>query len=121
MLLLCGCDRDGRYFGNTAPPSHESLVVDNLEEPTSLDPVLAYTNTDINMADCLFEGLVQRGPVTGSPMAALATHYEVSADGMQYTFYLRGHPHPRGIRLPNSDSLPSEYSHGIHAPPNSIP
>jgi oligopeptide transport system substrate-binding protein len=52
-------------------------------------------------------------------MAALATHYEVAPDHMQLRFYLRGHPHPKGTRLPDSASLPVEYSRGIHAPPDS--
>jgi hypothetical protein len=48
-------------------------------------------------------------------MAGMATHYETNADNTQYTFFLRGHPSPRGTALPNTDSLPDEFSHGEHA------
>src|SRR6185503_16430550 len=42
----------------------------------------------------------------------LATHYDISPDGLSYTFYLRGHPDPRGTRLPDSADLPREFSRG---------
>ena len=121
MLLLCGCDRDSRYFGNTAPPSRQILVFDNGGELSSPDPPLGEEASDTNVIAALFEGLVQNNPLTAQPMAALATHYEVSADSRLYIFYLRGHPHPSGIRLADSDSLPFEYTHGVHPPPDSVP
>ena len=49
---------------------------------------------------------------------------------VRYTFYLRGHPKPRGIKLPNTDTLRFEYRSGLlnqdfarghSAPPDSIP
>jgi ABC-type oligopeptide transport system substrate-binding subunit len=47
-----------------------------------------------------------------APIAGLATHYEIERDGTRYTFYLRGHRAPRGIRLPGNDSLPAEFTRG---------
>ena len=69
----------------------------------------------------LFEGLTSLHPASGSAMAGLATHYQVSPDGRQYRFYLRGHPNPRGIRLADSsdlrgDSLHSRQSASVPAP-----
>jgi ABC-type transport system substrate-binding protein len=60
----------------------------------------------------LFEPLFQPHPVTMAPIAGLATHYEIERDGTRYTFYLRGHRTPRGIRLPGNDSLPAEFTRG---------
>jgi hypothetical protein len=63
-------------------------------------------------------------------MAGLATHYEVNDDFTQYTFYLRGHARPRGIKLANTDILRMEYlsgvlnqdfSRGFSAPPDALP
>ncbi|MCL5743383.1 MAG: peptide ABC transporter substrate-binding protein [Acidobacteria bacterium] len=63
-------------------------------------------------------------------MAALATHVESSADATEFTFYLRGHPRPKGVRLPDLDDLRREfesgisredYSHGVPSPPQAIP
>ena len=50
----------------------------------------------------LFEGLTRLNPANGTPMAVLATHYEVTPDGLRYIFYLRDHPALRGIRLPDT-------------------
>ena len=63
-------------------------------------------------------------------MAALATHYKTNADWSQFIFYLRGHPKPVGVKLPNTDSLRNEYatgklredfSRGQGAPPDALP
>jgi ABC-type oligopeptide transport system substrate-binding subunit len=44
----------------------------------------------------MFDGLTSFHPLTGEPVAALASHYEVSADKLRYTFWLLGHPAPGG-------------------------
>jgi ABC-type oligopeptide transport system substrate-binding subunit len=44
----------------------------------------------------------------------------VQRDGLRYTFYLRGHPEPRGTRLPNTSDLPMEWSRGRSAPPDRV-
>jgi ABC-type oligopeptide transport system substrate-binding subunit len=121
MLLLAGCRNDGRYLGNNKPPSAQRLVYINAYEPTVLDPAGNSTFTDLGVQQCLFEGLTIINPVTSQPMAGMATHYEVTADGEQYTFYLRGHPHPKGNRLDDISVLPTEFSHGVKPPPDSTP
>jgi ABC-type oligopeptide transport system substrate-binding subunit len=62
--------------------------------------------------NALFEGLTKMHPVTLEPLAGLATHYESNPDRTRFTFYLRGHPSPGGIRLPNTDTLREEYRAG---------
>ncbi len=54
-------------------------------------------------------------------MAALATHYEASADATSFTFYLRGNPAPWGTALPGAETLPEEFTRGRRAAPNRIP
>jgi len=120
-LLLAGCHEDERYFGTTTAQYSQRLVFDNQFEPATLDPVAFMITNEANVIEALFEGLTQSDPVTARPMAALATHYEISSDGLEYTFYLRGHPNPHGTRLPNSHDLSSEWNHGVRAPPDSIP
>ena len=121
VLLLSACHRDLRYLGNTKPPLTQRLVYANAAEPATLDPDLVAMGQDVNIQQCLFEGLVVNNPLTSQPIAGMATHYEVSADGKEYTFYLRGHPHPKGTRLTDIGALPPEFSHGVHAPPDSTP
>ena len=60
----------------------------------------------------LFEPLVEPHPETMTPIAGLATHYRIEDGGKRYTFYLRGHSAPRGMRLAGPDSLPAEFSRG---------
>jgi len=54
-------------------------------------------------------------------MAGLATHYRVERDGTRYTFYLRGHPAPEGLRLPGTESLPAEFSRSREAASFDVP
>ena len=115
-LALAACRRNEEaYFGNTEPPptQHTVSVLDN--EPASLDPALSAGLVD-SLILSLFEGLTSLQPSTAMPMAALATHYELSTDGLRYTFYLRGHRRPRGTRLADTSDLPEDYSRGRAAP-----
>jgi oligopeptide transport system substrate-binding protein len=81
-------------------------------EPATLDPAKSTDRWESYVIHAMFEGLTTFHPRTGDPMAALATHYEMTADGLRYRFYLRGHPEPRGVRLPNTETLNDEYRAG---------
>ena len=54
-----------------------------------LDPHLATGTSDYNVLSALFEGLVGEHPEDLSPVPGVATHWDVSADGLSYTFHLR--------------------------------
>jgi ABC-type oligopeptide transport system substrate-binding subunit len=120
-LVLVGCHADQRYFGNVTPPSRQRLVYVNTDEPSSLDPDINILNSEANLSNAIFEGLTVTNPFTMEPMAGMATHYEIGADGKDLTFYLRGHRNPKGTRLPGVESLPAEFSHGERDPPDSVP
>jgi oligopeptide transport system substrate-binding protein len=118
-LALGACSRaEEPYFGNTAPPKTQQLVFVFDSEPGTLDPALALNRLDTLMLS-LFEGLTSAHPVDGSPMAALATHCDVTSDRLRHTFWLRGHRQPGGIRLPDASALPPEYSRRRTAAPES--
>ncbi|MFN0101160.1 MAG: peptide ABC transporter substrate-binding protein [Bryobacteraceae bacterium] len=118
-LALAGCGRsDAKYFGNTAPPTGQRLVFETLADPGTLDPTLTVNGPgEQYLIPALFEGLTAYHPITAEPMAALATHFELSAEGTRYTFFLRGHPSPRGTGLLTSDDLPVEFTRGRRAAP----
>jgi oligopeptide transport system substrate-binding protein len=130
LLLLTAClPRDG-YFGRVKKPASKRLVYMNRREPRTLDPQTMLSMAEWNYADCLFASLVRMHPVTLEPFADLATHYERNADATRFVFYLRGNPHPKGIRLPNLDTMVRQYrsgeikedlAKGRHAPPDSAP
>ncbi len=54
-----------------------------------LDPHLASSLGDIHVLSALFEGLVAENPVDLSPVPGVAASWDVSADGLVYTFRLR--------------------------------
>lgn len=98
-LLLAGCRANSAYFGNTAPPARRILKFGG-PEPDVLDPAQYGSGFELYILPSLFEGLVSCDPYTVEPAAGIATHYEVGAGDTRMTFFLRGHPSPRGNRLP---------------------
>jgi ABC-type oligopeptide transport system substrate-binding subunit len=130
VILLTGCSSSGDYFGKTSPPDQQRLVYLNAAEPETLDPAKSTGVPESHIQDALFDGLTKYHPKTSEPVAALATHFETNSDNTQFTFYLRGHPSPRGTRLPNSETLRADYeageldedfSRGHASPPDNIP
>lgn len=64
---------------------HRGLSAD----PFDLDPHLISALPDINVVSALFEGLVAEHPETLAPVPGVAERWDVSADGLTYTFHLR--------------------------------
>lgn len=130
MLAVTSCSTGGQYFGKMEPHADDRLVFENSAEPETLDPQKSTGVPESHVLDAPFEGLTKYHPKTLEPIAALATHYETNADNTQFTFYLRGNPNPRGIKLLNTDTLREEYeagklkedfSRGRAAPPDDVP
>lgn len=67
----------------------DTLLVGNLAEPQELDPQLISAYTDQNIAVALFEGLCALDERTSQPVPAAAGRWDVSPDGLVYTFHLR--------------------------------
>jgi ABC-type oligopeptide transport system substrate-binding subunit len=102
-LALASCGRrEGPYFGKTDPPRGQRLVYLLASQPATLDPGLSADLWEGPVIHAMFEGLTTSDSSTGQAVAAIATHYEVSADQTEYVFYLRGHRSPRGIALRGS-------------------
>ncbi len=59
-------------------------------EPPSADPALSTDTTSVDFVTNAFVGLTGTDPVTGDVQPALATEWEASEDGLEYTFHLRG-------------------------------
>ncbi len=56
---------------------------------TDLDPQAAVNITEMDVVSTLFEGLLTEDPVDLHPVPGVAEHWDVSPDGLTYTFYLR--------------------------------
>jgi len=78
--LLAGC-------GPSEPPA--DLVIVNGAEPETLDPHLNTGQPDGRIVDSIFEGVTRLNPTNALPEPGLAERWDISPDGLQYTFYLR--------------------------------
>jgi oligopeptide transport system substrate-binding protein len=67
----------------------QQLLVGNGAEPQDLDPQTMAAFTDQNIALALFEGLCALDERSSAAIPAAAERWEVSADGLIYTFHLR--------------------------------
>lgn len=87
LLLAAGC-------GKRETPVEEgirtqTLLLGNLAEPKDLDPHILDAFTDMNIAVALFEGLTALDEKTAKPIPAAADRWEISPDGLVYTFHIR--------------------------------
>ncbi len=93
-------DANGRrYFGSLAAPAGQLLRFNLGSEPELRDPGVMSGQPDGRFARLVFEGLTTADPRTLEPRPGQAYRWQVSADGLVYTFHLRP-------RLAWADSTP---------------
>ena len=82
------------------PPQSEAktLVFCSEGNPESLNPQIVTTTTGINAGRPFFNNLVEFPPGSTKPTPALAESWEISDDGLEYTFHLR-----HGVKFQSSD------------------
>jgi oligopeptide transport system substrate-binding protein len=85
--VLCSCDQGAKTDGAT-PAGTRVLNRGIGPEPETLDPHLARTTQSHIALRDLFEGLVSYS-AEGTLIGAAASRWEISDDGLQYTFWLR--------------------------------
>ncbi|WP_106496069.1 peptide ABC transporter substrate-binding protein [Lentibacillus sp. Marseille-P4043] len=71
-----------------AASEEKVLLMNNGEEPTSLNPPIGFDSVSWNVLNNLMEGLTRLGQ-DDTPEAAIAEDWDVSDDGKTYTFHLR--------------------------------
>jgi oligopeptide transport system substrate-binding protein len=81
----------------------QTLLLGNGAEPEDLDPQVVTAYTDQNILLALFEGLTAVDERTSQPVPAAAQSWEESADGLSWTFHLRG-----GLRWSNGEPLTAD-------------
>ncbi len=69
-----------------------SMTVTFKDDISTFDPAIGYDWQNWSMIKSLFDGLMDYKPGTTELMPDLAESYEVSDDGLTYTFRLRGVP-----------------------------
>lgn len=106
LCLLCilwfvGCGR-GDDVRQQAQAT-KKLVLAIPGEPQTLDPALMTGLSEINLAINLFEGLLRFDPRGGTPLPGVAESFDVSPDGLVYTFHLRKCTWSNGVPLTAAD------------------
>ncbi|HEY9248209.1 MAG TPA: ABC transporter substrate-binding protein, partial [Rariglobus sp.] len=87
LVLAAGCQK--RETPVEASRHTRVLLVGNGAEPADLDPHIAVAYTDYNILVALFEGLTVIDEATSKPLPGAAERWEISPDGLTYTFHLR--------------------------------
>jgi len=87
VLLAAGCAQ--RETPVDEGIRTKTLLVGNQSEPATLDPSLVDAATDQNISVALFEGLTVLDERTARPLPGTAFRWDVSGDGLTYTFHLR--------------------------------
>ena len=92
-------EKTGDTSGDTAPPDEsapgeeeekeEELVIGLSRTNIGFDPLHAYTSTEAQLYTALHEGLVTYNPFTLAPLPGLARAWDLSEDGLTWTFHLR--------------------------------
>lgn len=77
------------FTGCSKSASDATFIIHNGAEPESLDPALISGVPEHRIYMSLFEGLTTYDPKTAEPIPALAKSWDVSEDGLTYTFHLR--------------------------------
>ncbi len=93
-LALTACaasDRDsqGGTTDGATGGGRDTFIFAASSDPASLDPAQANDGESFRVARQIFEGLVGVEPGTADPAPLLAESWEVSDDGLQYTFQLK--------------------------------
>lgn len=101
LVLLSACAR--RETPADAGVRTGTLLLGNGAEPQDLDPQTSTAYNDWNILAALFEGLTCIDERTSEAVPGLAGRWDVSPDGLVYTFHLRP-----GLRWSNGDPLTAD-------------
>ena len=92
LAVLSSCTKNSHpdYFG-TVRPLHaaDEFWTGCGGEAHSLDPNIVQDNLSHGMVDNMFIKLTESHAKTGEPVPELATRWNISDDGLTYTFFLR--------------------------------
>lgn len=99
----CGKHETAVQSGNREQVLHRSLGY----EVTDLDPQLVTGIAEGDVLRALFEGLVSEDPVDLHPVPGVAERWDISPDGLTYTFFLRAAKWSDGTPITAADFVSS--------------
>ncbi len=94
-LFLVGCNSKtnetggGKDNGSSGGSKKDTLVYGRGGDSTSLDPITSTEGETFKVTENIFETLLEYGPKDTTVHPGLAEKWEVSPDGLTYTFHLR--------------------------------
>ena len=101
LVLLAGCGGRERPADAAVRDSAFLMVIG--ADPQTLDPHVATGFPEYQVFMAIFEGLTRLEPRTCEPIAGAASRWDISGDGIVYTFHLRP-----GARWSNGDPLTAD-------------
>ncbi|MET3291383.1 UNVERIFIED_CONTAM: dipeptide transport system substrate-binding protein [Brevibacillus sp. OAP136] len=116
-MLAVGCSSNEPAQNNQAAPAPSDssketptpqdqhsklLLLNNLKEPTSLDPPIGFDQISYDILNNMMEGMTRLGK-DNNPEPAAAKEWKISEDGKTYTFLLRD-----GIKWSNGDPVTAQ-------------
>ena len=99
FIISCGKTGDKTETGKGAKGAGKKIAVNLQSEPKTLDPQLASDASGITIDSLLYEGLT-RLDKEGKVVPAAAEKWDVSEDGLNWTFHLR-----KGMKWANGDPV----------------
>ena len=85
MLIFISCGGAGKENKSSG---NAKIIVNETAEPKSIDPGLSTDQTGIAVNSLVSEGLTRQGK-DGTPEPGLAEKWDISEDGLTWTFHLR--------------------------------
>jgi oligopeptide transport system substrate-binding protein len=128
LVLAAGCGKKSSAptAGGAAAAGEKIFHFGNGTEPQDLDPQIVTGVPENKIVNALFEGLVSYGPTGSDTVGGVAERWDISPDGLTYTFHLRpaakwsngdpltAHDFVRSFQRILTPSLASEYAYKLH-------
>jgi peptide/nickel transport system substrate-binding protein len=86
---IFSAEKDGKGYKPQVGRAGGGLVVATISPPKSFNPILAKETSTTSITGLIFEGLTRTNGVTTEVEPALAESWELSEDGLTWTFHLR--------------------------------
>jgi oligopeptide transport system substrate-binding protein len=87
--LACGNSNTGGTSNQAAPADQQVLRINDGTDPNSLDPTQQTYTYEAAVGRLVYQPLLQANPSLTDVQPAAAQSYDVSSDGLTYTFHLR--------------------------------